>query len=217
MPTFNLSRWQDGVRSMATTPRLYAQADPPHGRSIGQPDPGKSGASCRARICCFPAPMTNDVQCRPGQPHRAGGDRRRVECEHLASGSTTDWQIWIESGARGRYPEIRDHQQGGAGAPQYTLRIKGLEDRTQCGCGRLRVQASRRVTKVDLDSGVMANSMNSLPGTPTGAKNDLRLKSHHADGRPCSLRGGAVLHDGNVVRNGLFSEAEARVGRAYAR
>jgi hypothetical protein len=48
-----------------------------------------------------------------------------VECEHLAfRGTETDWQIWIESGARPIPRKYVITSKSVAGAPQYTLRIK---------------------------------------------------------------------------------------------
>src|SRR3954451_18147349 len=49
----------------------------------------------------------------------------RVECEHLAfRGSDTDWQIWIETGARPVPRKYVITNRTVTGAPQYTLRIK---------------------------------------------------------------------------------------------
>lgn len=48
-----------------------------------------------------------------------------VECEHLAFRATeTDWQIWIERGARPIPRKFVITNKGVNGAPQYTLRIK---------------------------------------------------------------------------------------------
>jgi hypothetical protein len=48
-----------------------------------------------------------------------------VECEHLAfRNMDTDWQIWIEAGARPIPRKYVITSKGVAGAPQYTLRIK---------------------------------------------------------------------------------------------
>src|ERR1700716_4133475 len=48
-----------------------------------------------------------------------------AECEHLAfRGVDTDWQIWIESGARPVPRKYVITSKTMAGAPQYTLRIK---------------------------------------------------------------------------------------------
>jgi hypothetical protein len=48
-----------------------------------------------------------------------------VECDHLAFRNTeTDWQIWIESGARPIPRKYVITSKGIAEAPQYTLRIK---------------------------------------------------------------------------------------------
>jgi len=48
-----------------------------------------------------------------------------VECEHLAfRNAETDWQIWIEAGARPIPRKYVITSKGVAAAPQYTLRIK---------------------------------------------------------------------------------------------
>ena len=48
-----------------------------------------------------------------------------VECDHLAFRDVdTDWQIWIESGARPIPRKYVITSKEVAGAPQYTLRIK---------------------------------------------------------------------------------------------
>ena len=48
-----------------------------------------------------------------------------VECEHLAfRGPDTDWQIWIETGAKPVPRKYVITSKTVAGAPQYTLRIK---------------------------------------------------------------------------------------------
>ena len=48
-----------------------------------------------------------------------------VECEHLAFRNLdTDWQIWVETGARAIPRKYVITSKGVAGAPQYTLRIK---------------------------------------------------------------------------------------------
>ena len=48
-----------------------------------------------------------------------------VECDHLAFRNTdTDWQIWIEAGARPIPRKYVITSKGVTGAPQYTLRIK---------------------------------------------------------------------------------------------
>ena len=48
-----------------------------------------------------------------------------VECDHLAfRNDDTDWQIWIEAGARPIPRKYVITNKGVTGAPQYTLRIK---------------------------------------------------------------------------------------------
>ena len=62
-----------------------------------------------------------------------------VECDHLAFRNVeTDWQIWIEAGAKPIPRKYVITSKGIAEAPQYTLRIK--EWKTDVAGRRLRVQ-----------------------------------------------------------------------------
>jgi hypothetical protein len=66
--------------------------------------------------------MTEDVI---SAKHIGRGVIDGVECEHLAFRNTdTDWQIWIEVGARPIPHKYVITSKAVAGAPQYTLRIK---------------------------------------------------------------------------------------------
>jgi len=58
-----------------------------------------------------------------------------IECDHLAFRNTdTDWQIWTNP-APSRFPrKYVITSKGIAEAPQYTLRIKEMEDRGASGC-----------------------------------------------------------------------------------
>ena len=94
-----------------------------------------------------------------------------VECEHLAfRGIDTDWQIWIESGARPVPRKYVITSKTVAGAPQYTLRIKDWKTDAIADADAFVFKPPTGVTKVDLDSGAMAEFDELPPGTPSGAK-----------------------------------------------
>lgn len=94
-----------------------------------------------------------------------------VECEHLAfRGIDTDWQIWIESGAQPVPRKYVITSKTLAGAPQYTLRIKDWKTDAVADADTFVFKPPADVTKVDLDSGVMAEFDELPPGTPSGAK-----------------------------------------------
>ena len=94
-----------------------------------------------------------------------------VECEHLAfRGVDTDWQIWIESGARPVPRKYVITSKTMAGAPQYTLRIKDWKTDAIADADAFVFKPPAGVTKVDLDSDVMAEFDELPPGTPSGAK-----------------------------------------------
>src|SRR3979490_2003662 len=94
-----------------------------------------------------------------------------VECEHLAfRGVDTDWQIWIESGARPVPPKYVINSQTVARAPQYTLRIKDWKTDAIADADAFVFKPPAGVTKVDLDSDGMAEFDELPPGTPSGAK-----------------------------------------------
>jgi len=94
-----------------------------------------------------------------------------VECEHLAfRGVDTDWQIWIESGARPVPRKYVITSKTVAGAPQYTLRIKDWKTDAIADADAFVFKPPAGVIKVDLDSGAMAEFDELPPGTPSGAK-----------------------------------------------
>jgi hypothetical protein len=73
-----------------------------------------------------------------------------VECEHLAFRNLdTDWQIWIESGARPIPRKYVITSKAVAGAPQYTLRIK--EWRTDVPADAFAYKPAQGVKKIALD------------------------------------------------------------------
>jgi hypothetical protein len=72
-----------------------------------------------------------------------------VECEHLAFRNLdTDWQIWIEAGARPIPRKYVITSKGVAGAPQYTLRIK--EWRTDVAADAFAFKPAQGAKKVAL-------------------------------------------------------------------
>jgi hypothetical protein len=94
-----------------------------------------------------------------------------VECEHLAfRGVDTDWQIWIEAGARPVPHKYVITSKTLAGAPQYTLRIKDWKTDAVADADAFVFKPPAGATKVNLDSNVMVEFDELPPGTPVGAK-----------------------------------------------
>jgi hypothetical protein len=94
-----------------------------------------------------------------------------VECEHLAfRGPETDWQIWIETGARPLPHKYVITSKTVAGAPQYTLRIKDWKTDAIADADTFSFKPPAGATKVDLDSSAIAEFDELPPGTPSGAK-----------------------------------------------
>jgi hypothetical protein len=111
--------------------------------------------------------MSSVIQAR----HIGQGVVDGVECEHLAfRGADTDWQIWIESGARPAPRKYVITSKTLAGAPQYTLRIKDWKTDAIADADAFVFKPPSGVTKVDLDSVVMVEFDEIPPGTPSGAK-----------------------------------------------
>jgi hypothetical protein len=72
-----------------------------------------------------------------------------VECEHLAFRNLdTDWQIWIEAGARPIPRKYVITSKAVTGAPQYTLRIK--EWKTELPADAFAFNPSQGAKKIDL-------------------------------------------------------------------
>jgi hypothetical protein len=93
-----------------------------------------------------------------------------VECEHLAfRGPETDWQIWIEPGAKPVPRKYVITSKTIAGAPQYTLKIKDWKTDANAE-GDFAFKAPADATKVALDSVAMIEFDEIPPGTPAGAK-----------------------------------------------
>ena len=93
-----------------------------------------------------------------------------VECEHLAfRGPETDWQIWIEPGARPVPRKWVITSKTVAGGPQYTLKIKDWKTDAN-GDADFAFKPPADATKVALDAAVMIEFDEIPPGTPAGAK-----------------------------------------------
>jgi hypothetical protein len=110
--------------------------------------------------------MANVVEGR----HIGQGVVDGVECEHLAfRGPETDWQIWIETGAKPVPCKYVITSKTIAGAPQYTLKIRDW--RTDANADTdFAFKPPADATKVALDSTVMIEFDELPPGTPAGAK-----------------------------------------------
>jgi hypothetical protein len=94
-----------------------------------------------------------------------------VECEHLAfRGTDTDWQIWIETGARPVPRKYVITSKTLAGAPQYTLRIKDWKTDPIADASAFTFKPPADATKVSLDSDAMSEFDELPPGTSAGAK-----------------------------------------------
>jgi hypothetical protein len=94
-----------------------------------------------------------------------------VECEHLAfRGPDTDWQIWIETGAKPVPRKYVITSKTLAGAPQYTLRVRDWKTDAFADADTFVFKPPAGATRVDLDSGAMAEFDELPPGTPSGAK-----------------------------------------------
>lgn len=93
-----------------------------------------------------------------------------VECEHLAfRGPETDWQIWIETGAKPVPRKYVITSKTVAGAPQYTLRIRDWKTDVNADAD-FTFKAPVDATKVALDSTAMIEFDEIPPGTVAGAK-----------------------------------------------
>jgi hypothetical protein len=93
-----------------------------------------------------------------------------VECEHLAfRGPETDWQIWIEAGAKPVPRKYVITSKTVTGAPQYTLRIRDWKTDANADAD-FTFKAPADATKVALDSMAMIEFDEIPPGTVAGAK-----------------------------------------------
>ncbi len=74
-----------------------------------------------------------------------------IECEHLAfRNNETDWQIWIEVGAKPIPRKYVITSKGVAAAPQYTLRIKDWRPDVQFAAEAFVFQPPASVRKVEI-------------------------------------------------------------------
>jgi hypothetical protein len=74
-----------------------------------------------------------------------------VECEHLAfRNRETDWQIWIEVGAKPIPRKYVITSKAVAAAPQYTLRIKDWRTDVQFSAEAFAFKAPAGAKKVEL-------------------------------------------------------------------
>lgn len=93
-----------------------------------------------------------------------------VECEHLAfRGPDTDWQIWIETGAKPVPRKYVITSKAVTGAPQYTLRIRDWKTDANADADFM-FKPPADATKVALDSTAMIEFDEIPPGTPAGPK-----------------------------------------------
>jgi hypothetical protein len=93
-----------------------------------------------------------------------------VECEHLAFRTPdTDWQIWIETGAKPVPRKYVITSKTLTGAPQYTLQIRDWKTDAFTDPDTFAFKPSADATKVDLDSAAMAEFDELPPGSPSGA------------------------------------------------
>jgi hypothetical protein len=76
-----------------------------------------------------------------------------VECEHLAFRELdTDWQIWIEVGARPIPRKYVITSKSVAAAPQYTLRIKDWATDVQANAGTFDFTPPQGASKVAMEA-----------------------------------------------------------------
>lgn len=94
-----------------------------------------------------------------------------VECEHLAFRTPeTDWQIWIEPGAKPVPRKYVITSKTLTGAPQYTLRIRDWKTDAFTDADTFVFKPPAGAAKIDIDAIAMADFDELPPGTPTGAK-----------------------------------------------
>jgi hypothetical protein len=94
-----------------------------------------------------------------------------VECEHLAfRGVDTDWQIWVESGARPIPRKYVITSKTLAAAPQYSLKIKEWKTDVPAEADTYVFKPPADAKKVDLDALAMMEFDEVPPCTAAGAK-----------------------------------------------
>ena len=94
-----------------------------------------------------------------------------VECEHLAfRGGDTDWQIWIESGARPIPRKYVITSKTLAGAPQYSLKIKEWKTDVPAEADAFVFKPPADAKKADLNALATMEFDEIPPATAPGAK-----------------------------------------------
>jgi len=92
-----------------------------------------------------------------------------VECEHLAfRNEDTDWQIWIEAGARPIPRKYVITTKAVNGAPQYTLHIKEWKADVPVSPDAFAFKPPASAKKVEF--GALSDIDEVPPGVPTGGK-----------------------------------------------
>jgi hypothetical protein len=111
--------------------------------------------------------MANVIDAR----HIGQGVIDGVECEHLAfRGADTDWQIWIESGARPIPRKYVITSKTLAGAPQYSLKIKDWKTDVPADADAFVFKPPADAKKADLNALAMMEFDEVPPSTAPGAK-----------------------------------------------
>jgi hypothetical protein len=92
-----------------------------------------------------------------------------VECEHLAfRNADTDWQIWVETGARPIPRKYVITSKAVAGAPQYTLRIKDWKTDAATGDDAFAFKPQADAKKIAIEA---MRDFDEVPaGVPVGGK-----------------------------------------------
>ena len=137
-----------------------------------------------------------------------------VECDHLAFRNVeTDWQIWIESGAKPIPRKYVITSKGIGEAPQYTLRIK--EWKTDVAGRRLCVQAGSVLQEDRARRSVRYRR--SAAGHHQDRRQEMtRINTYSVfRSRPSSAaqRFSGAVNCPLIGQSSLVSSAEARIGR----
>ena len=142
-----------------------------------------------------------------------------VECDHLAfRGLETDWQIWVERGAKPIPRKYVITSKTTATAPQYTLRIKSWTSDAPAGADAFAFKAPAGAKLVDVKE--LKDIDEVPPGQTTASRQEQANEISHATGFPCRhlcdrrcgrTAGGrkAIVLQGSSVT----TSADARVGR----
>ena len=92
-----------------------------------------------------------------------------IDCEHLAfRNADTDWQIWVETGARPIPRKFVITSKAVAGAPQYTLRIKDWKTDAVAGAEAFAFKPAGDAKKIAIEA---MRDFDEVPaGVPAGGK-----------------------------------------------